>query len=303
MLLQLSLLASLPITVHTTCVGPTDKYNREADNSYPQKRAPQDEFDLHNGPSPISIDLPAEFLPPPWSPDSNLDSPYPSSGVSPWDDSGRSQMTDNQDSIWRTCPQLHLDCRKCPRDFRCRRPQIPAWGDRGNPVGAITTLPDLASSDIPPEDDGNGACPLKKCSTDLAYWNWCYSGARCTRGYCACDVGKKGSWREGGEGYRGNGGLEEVTVYVDPGVFCDIPCDDLSCKEVKQLELGTCWKDGDSNSIDQDEKEKVLPTYDNLETDGVGSGAIHLPSADGIFGSSGDYVAGVADPSAIGEAT
>ncbi|KAI8941371.1 hypothetical protein NX059_002595 [Plenodomus lindquistii] len=67
------------------------------------------------------------FLPPPWSPTSNLDSPYPLTGVSPYDDSGRSEILDNEPSIeatWRTCPASNLDCAKCPRDKRCRHEEL-----------------------------------------------------------------------------------------------------------------------------------------------------------------------------------
>ncbi|KAF2034829.1 hypothetical protein EK21DRAFT_107460 [Setomelanomma holmii] len=192
MLLTLTLFASLPIATHATCIGPYITYNCDTPLSYPQKRNTQDDFDpsLTTGPSPITIDFPKEFLPPPRSPASNLDSPYPSSGVSPWDDSGRSQMTDNEDSILSACPQLHLDCRKCPRDYSCRRPQIPVWGGgdgSSSEPGAVSTTPDVGSADssTQPEDDGNANCPLEKCSSSASYaWNTCGPTAVCTGGYC-----------------------------------------------------------------------------------------------------------------------
>jgi hypothetical protein len=117
-----------------------------------------------------------------------------------------------------------------------------------------------------------------------------------------CNVGKKGSWGEGAVGFRGNEGLGEVTVYVNPEVSCDIPCDDFNCKEVEQLEAGSCWKDGDRNDDNGAEKDVGVVGYDGLETDGVTSGAVNLPSAGEMMGSIGDYVAGVADAGAIGEA-
>jgi hypothetical protein len=115
-------------------------------------------------------------------------------------------------------------------------------------------------------------------------------------------VGKKGSWSEGPVGFRGNEGLGEVTVYVNPEVFCDIPCDDFNCKEVEQLEAGSCWKDGDGNDDNGVEKDVGVMGYDGLEMDGMTSGAVNLPSAGQMMGSIGDYVAGVADAGGIEEA-
>jgi hypothetical protein len=39
-------------------------------------------------------------------------------------------------------------------------------------------------------------------------------------------------------------------VYVDPGVDCDVKCDEVSCKEVEQLEGGVCWKSGNQEAED-----------------------------------------------------
>jgi hypothetical protein len=64
-----------------------------------------------------------------------------------------------------------------------------------------------------------------------------------------CNLGMKGSLSTA-EGYRGSEGLGTLTVYVDTGVDCDAKCGDLSCKEVKQVDTGMCWKSG-SGSIGQ----------------------------------------------------
>jgi hypothetical protein len=74
----------------------------------------------------------------------------------------------------------------------------------------------------------------------------CGANARCTRGFCVCDLGMKGNGTA--EGWRGNDGLGEVTVYNDISVDCDTACDDLSCKEVEQLDVGVCWKSADGGS-------------------------------------------------------
>ncbi|KAF1915177.1 hypothetical protein BDU57DRAFT_595776 [Ampelomyces quisqualis] len=232
MKITLTLLALLP-SIHAACYTPPP-----IDTSIVQKRTPQiDEFDFLSGPSAITIDLPAQFLPPPWSPSSGLDSPYPSTGVSPWDDSGRAQMLDNM-PLWRTCPRLHLDCRKCPRDFRCRR-----------------------ASGAQPENDGQEKCPLRKCDDELVFTR-CGDRARCTRGYCVCELGMKAQ-----VGWRGQQGLEGLTVYADVGADCEVKCEDLSCKEVGQLEEGVCWKSGgevgnDNDRYGTDGLEGV--TYDNV---------------------------------------
>jgi hypothetical protein len=87
-------------------------------------------------------------------------------------------------------------------------------------------------------------CPIAKCDQGGVE---CGVGARCTRGYCVCDLGMKGN---GTEVWRGKEGLESVTVYSDVGVNCDTKCDDLSCKEVNQLSAGVCWKSGNVDQVD-----------------------------------------------------
>ncbi|KAH3941680.1 hypothetical protein HBI56_197300 [Parastagonospora nodorum] len=243
MKLYLALLTLLP-TIHAACYTPPkpQTHDSKPQSNTPKKRAasPQTQtddlldalpFDPLSGPSAITIDLPPQFLPPPWTPTSGLDSPY---GVSPWDDSGSSQMTDNSPSIWRQCPKKHLDCRKCPRDWRCRRA--------------------VQAADIAPEDDGNSKCPIAKCDAGGVQ---CGVKARCTRGYCVCDLGMTGS----SDAYRGTEGLGKATVYVGPGVDCNTPCDGLSCKEVAQLDDGVCYKSGDTSDEFEDEKELPGPTY------------------------------------------
>lgn len=50
-----------------------------------------------------------------------------------------------------------------------------------------------------------------------------------------------------GKAWRGSKGLGSMTVYADVGADCDVPCEDLSCREVEQLEGDVCWKsDGDT---------------------------------------------------------
>jgi hypothetical protein len=172
--------------------------------------------------------LPPQFLPPPWSPDSDLDSPYPSGGVSPWDDSGRSQIMDNEVIV---CPRRHLDCRKCPADVRCRGMMTGGGGE----MGATTEEP---------EGDGNENCPMNKC--DKMATAQCGAGAKCTQGYCVCELGMKAA-----TGLRGTKGLGAVTVYVGPAVDCRVKCDDPSCKEVEQMKEGVCYKSGDEDAYEK----------------------------------------------------
>jgi hypothetical protein len=65
--------------------------------------------------------------------------------------------------------------------------------------------------------------------------------------------------------------LEGLTVYADVGAACDKKCEDLSCKEVEQLEEGVCWKSGgDTGGVGLGygggELEGV--TYENVGSDG-----------------------------------
>jgi hypothetical protein len=251
MLLFLTL--SVTISVASSACAPPMPNARYTLDSPPPKREAQEDPLIDIDLSWTPIDLPKEFLPPPWNPFSNLDSPYPSDAAPELDDNGHSQMVDNEPPTWRACPKLDLDCRKCPRDFRCRRPQFPDLAAGGESEAPLT----IAGADIPPEDDGQGNCPLQKCDDNVSR---CGTNARCTRGFCVCDLGLKGA-------FRGNDGLGAVTVYNNPGAGCEDKCDDLSCKEVEQLEVDVCFRDGyESNS----HAEGGYGGYDGLETDDVG---------------------------------
>jgi hypothetical protein len=72
-------------------------------------------------------------LPPARNPEDNaLDFTLDSSGVSPWTDSGRSQILDFWPP-WQTCPRGFLKCRRCPHDPRCRIQEQPQ--EPGSEVG------------------------------------------------------------------------------------------------------------------------------------------------------------------------
>lgn len=245
-----ALLPLLSSTVYAACHTPPKPHISNREVVYAQKRNAQPDFpeqDFNTGPSAITIDLPPQFLPPPWSPFSDLDSPYPSSGVSPWDDSGRSQMVDNEPSIYNMCPLRHLDCRKCPGDPRCQ-----PW------------VSDTSSSSAPiaPEDDGQKDCPIHKCDTGDSFGT-CGKNARCTRGYCVCNLGWSGAPTYG-QGWRGNEGLGVLTVYINPETDCDVKCDSLGCKEVPQVAVGVCWK-SDGTGYDQ-------PAQTETSDSGLGGG-------------------------------
>jgi hypothetical protein len=111
---------------------------------------------------------------------------------------------------------------------------------------------------VAPENDGNSNCPISKCDVGGVL---CGVNAKCTRGYCVCDLGLTGN----ATGWRGSEGLGQVTVYVDPAVDCSAKCDGLSCKEVQQLDVGVCFKSGDTvDGDDVDEDEPAGPTYGNV---------------------------------------
>lgn len=253
-----------------------------SDETSLQKRTPQDSEstpEINAGPSPISIDLPedwlpiqippsAGFLPPPWTPSSDVDSPYPSP-----DDSGHSQMTDNMPINSRICPDKHINCVICPRDPRCKRPQQP-WWDNPQPSPSPSNEPD------PPSGE---PCPLKKCSS-ADYWTQCGRNAQCSRGFCVCTTGMKGS--ASSPGYRGTSGLGEITVYQNPDVDCGTPCETPGCKEVEQVKADTCWADGEANW--HGNQGSVGPG--ELDTDNLGSGAINLPVAGDMVGVTYDNV-------------
>lgn len=235
-----------------------------------------------------SIDLPKEYLPPAWRPSSDLASPYPSNDESQWDDSGRSQMVDNQVDIWYLCPKQHLDCRKCPGDARCRRPHFPEL--HGEPAST--------EADLPPEDDGQSNCPFvsTRCDENV---NTCGTNAQCTRGFCVCALGWKGS-SFAGAGYRGNAGLGSVTVFNFLGAACDVKCDDVSCKEVEQLKENVCFRNGEQNG--NGDQEDSYDGYDDLELAGVTFDSVNLPSVDAVLDMVGDYVAGIGESRGMGEA-
>ncbi|KAF1840730.1 uncharacterized protein K460DRAFT_370690 [Cucurbitaria berberidis CBS 394.84] len=221
------------------------------------------------------------FLPPPWSPHSDLDSPYPLSGVSPWDDSGRSEMLDNEPSVqmWRTCPEGLLDCRKCPRDSKCRRPNLPWWSPAN-----IIDVPGASGADN--SNSNSAVCPLDTCSSTSS----CGKNARCVRNHCVCKLGFKGATSHGSV-VRGFDDLQAVTVWVDSGAACDVPCDTLSCAEVEQVD--SCFDNAPETEGDE------LPGH-GLDTDGIQAGAIQVPGA--VLDDGGDYVAGVAAAGSFGEA-
>jgi hypothetical protein len=265
-LLNMLLLVAISATfsLASSCVLPSDP------TTNPQECAAQHD-DL------ATPNVPAAYLPPGWPFESNLDSPYPSNDESQWDDKGHSQMVDNEVPIWLLCPQYHLDCRKCPGDARCRRPHFPEL--YGEPA---------TSADLPPEDDGQGNCPLgsTRCDDNI---QTCGANAQCTRGFCLCKLGWKGSSSEG-EGYRSNDGLGAVTVYNSLGAACDVECDDASCKEVEQLKENVCFRNGEQSG-----GGVQAGGYDDLELAGVTFDNVDLTSADAVLEMMSDSVAGVAD--------
>ncbi|CAO2650329.1 Nn.00g016210.m01.CDS01 [Neocucurbitaria sp. VM-36] len=254
------------------------------------KRDPQ--FD-----SPPIIDVqddPPTFLPPPWSPHSDLDSPYPLSGVSPWDDSGRSQILDNEPSVqmWRTCPEHYLDCRKCPRDPKCRRPGFPWWSPTDIfDLPAALTGPQLAAGTDLPTSIASGVdiCPLSTCGSATSLSS-CGTNARCVRNHCVCKLGYKGA-TENGPVVRGFEDLQAVTVWVDTDMACDVPCDSPSCAEVQQVKA--CFENGAKV------EDKEYAGQQELETDAVHGGAVQVPGA--VVDEGADYVQDVAASGSYGE--
>jgi hypothetical protein len=129
--------------------------------------------------------------------------------------------------------------------------------------------PHTSDLDISPEDDGQANCPLRKC--DAGPGVACGEKAQCTRGFCTCHVGFKSD----GMAFRGAEDLGEVTVYVDAGVACDVPCDSFSCKEV--IQVTGCYKSDDEGG----EWVNGEGEWDGtLQVDGGSFGAINLPGAD-----------------------
>jgi hypothetical protein len=260
-------------------------------------------FAQQEDPSPDDSEI--TFLPPPWTPSSDLDSPYPLSGVTPWDDSGRSQTLDNEPSIqlWRTCPRLNLNCKKCPRDERCRRPSQPWW----DPTNIHDVESALAGPPLVTSENRKDTCPLATCSTSDPFMA-CGENSKCVRNHCVCNRGFKSSATGETPVVRGFDGLQAVTVWVDPQWGCDVPCDDLSCKEVEQVEAcfgGVEVPDStygaESTGVSWEQEQWGEPgDGDQLDTAGTGGGAIQVLGADVETG--GDFVAVVAVMGMVGEA-
>lgn len=69
---------------------------------------------------------------------------------------------------------------------------------------------------------------------------------------------------------------------------------------MEQLKPGSYFRDGVVREESSDEDaDEFLVSYDGLDTSEIGSGSVNLPSAAEILA---DYVAGVADTGAVGEA-
>jgi hypothetical protein len=230
---------------------------------------------------PIEQGSSFQFLPPPYNPDeTHLKSPYPLSGVSTFGDSGRAQMLDNMlpdMGFWGSCPPAGLNCDKCPRDARCVVHTYDSTST--NYPYPDSSVP--STYDGPPEfKGGEGTCPLHTCKPthDLNSAWACGKNAKCARGHCVCKTGFKGADRHG-RSVRGFDDLSKTTVWVDIGMDCDVPCDSLSCAEVKQEEK--CFQ--------RIEDGVVVPTgtgapsehVDVLETSQTGGGATQVPGVVG----------------------
>ncbi|KAL6706753.1 hypothetical protein ACN47E_005089 [Coniothyrium glycines] len=245
---------------------------------------------------PVDDPLTVSFLPPAWSPSSTLESPYPPSGITPWNDSGRSQILDNEPTIpmWRTCPAQNLDCSKCPRDQRCKRPAHPWWE-----TSSIHNVEDALADPTRPLDSSASAvgeqqetCPLSQCN-DASPFQACGKGSRCVRNHCVCNRGFKSSATGATKNVRGYLGLQAVTVWVDPEWGCDTRCDDWSCKEVEQVPACFPVTSKDSGNVPWHGAGVTGDDWggDQLGLSSVGSGAIRVPGAN------------VAESSAVGQAT
>ncbi|PSN72740.1 hypothetical protein BS50DRAFT_166936 [Corynespora cassiicola Philippines] len=208
-------------------------------------------------PSGSSADMPSSF--------------FSASGVSPWDDSGRSQMLDHLDG-WSGCPPRALNCRKCPRDRRCQnRPLGPMFGPplQEEEPNAFAS-PNAKSANA----WGEGlVCHLKRCD----YLNPCGDYATCTGGYCTCAQG----WKARRGGYvnqvRGRELPGSLSVFTDPGIACLQPCTRPYCAEVDGNE--ECFLG--YPAIDPNNPN-------NLETDKTGeggSGVVQIPGSAPLEGS------------------
>jgi len=202
-------------------------------------------------PSPPVI----KFLPPPWSPSSSLDSPYPLVGMNPYSDDGRSEVLDNEPAIqtqWRTCPVNNLDCTKCPKDKRCRHSGLPWWQ-----IDPTIILDNNGGA----TGGAKNSCPLTKCNAGSGKNRGCGENARCVRDHCVCETGFKGSVGS----VRGFDDLQAVTVWVSGGMNCNVKCDTLSCGEVDQVDA--CFERASKVGVD------------NVETATTGGGSVMAPGA------------------------
>ena len=160
--------------------------------------------------------------------------------------------------LWGSCPPADLDCDNCPRDARC---VVHTSDDNSYPYTSFY--------DGPPGIKGE--CPLHTCKPthDLGSAWACGRNAKCARGHCVCKTGFKAADSHG-RSVRGFDDLSKVTVWVDVGTDCDVPCDSFSCKEVEQVDA--CFQRY-GNGVD------VPAGVDMLETGQTSGGAVHVPGA------------------------
>ncbi|KAJ4296585.1 hypothetical protein N0V90_006632 [Kalmusia sp. IMI 367209] len=121
---------------------------------------------------------------PEWSPDPNNLAPIMLDPISPWNDNGRSQMLDDFVPVpWMNCPSQALDCRRCPKDFRCSLP--------------------LSTTSKPPPVVGAKLC---------------MSGAICNLNYCTCPPEDKEQPNDTKKwiSLKGWKWLEAFNVYFNP---------------------------------------------------------------------------------------
>lgn len=94
-------------------------------------------------------------------------------------------------------------------------------------------LPDALTGPVISAPSDAPVCPLRTCD-NIDILSSCGEKARCVRSHCVCDRGFKGH-SSFGPVVRGVDDLQALTIWVDPGLACDVPCDDLSCAEVEQV--------------------------------------------------------------------
>lgn len=251
-------------------------------------------------------------LNPDWSPDpDNVEPISLDGGISPWDDSGRSQMMDFQ-PLWVNCPARYLNCHKCPRDFRCHlsssSTSVPSATrtphskpPQGEEFNALTGPQLVGFGNLGGKKE---QCPLRKCGGKAG--TECGPGARCSKGYCACPAGYKG---DSGNALRGRSRPEALTVYVDPGIACDTPCQVLFCPEVERVRgcfgvealAGQPSATTPASGIAQSTPSMGAAGHEEPESQGIagGHGVIQFPGVVPQEGS--DYVAGIADSGGIRE--